>query len=83
MAFTVITFQQIPVLISAFSFAWLLGLIIPGAPGGMGVFEATIIALLETSTFPIEVVLSTIAILRIISIVAELIGAGLGYLVDS
>ncbi|MGB5592474.1 MAG: lysylphosphatidylglycerol synthase domain-containing protein [Crocosphaera sp.] len=83
MAFTVITFQQIPVLISAFSFAWLLGLIIPGAPGGMGVFEATIIALLETSTFPIEVVLSTIAILRIISILAELIGAGLGYLVDS
>jgi uncharacterized membrane protein YbhN (UPF0104 family) len=82
MAFISITFQQIPILISAFSFAWLLGLIIPGAPGGIGVFEATIIALLETSTLPIEIVLSTIAVFRIISILAELIGAGLGYLVD-
>ncbi|MGK7882195.1 MAG: lysylphosphatidylglycerol synthase domain-containing protein [Crocosphaera sp.] len=79
MAFMSITFQQIPIIISAFSFAWLLGLVIPGAPGGLGVFEATIIALLETSSLPIEIVLTTIAIFRIISILAEVMGAGLGY----
>ncbi|MGK7962975.1 lysylphosphatidylglycerol synthase domain-containing protein [Crocosphaera sp.] len=79
MAFMSINFQQIPIIISAFSFAWLLGLVIPGAPGGLGVFEATIIALLETSSLPIEIVLTTIAIFRLISILAEVIGAGLGY----
>ncbi|CCQ58825.1 Putative transmembrane protein HieC [Crocosphaera watsonii WH 0005] len=79
MAFVSITLQQIPMIVSAFSFAWLLGLVIPGAPGGLVVFEATIIGLLETSSLPIEVVLTTIAIFRIISILAEVIGAGLGY----
>ena len=79
MAFMSISFQQIPIIISAFSFAWLLGLVIPGAPGGLGVFEATIIALLETSSLPIEIILTTIAIFRLISILAEVIGAGLGY----
>ncbi|MDJ0659691.1 MAG: lysylphosphatidylglycerol synthase domain-containing protein [Crocosphaera sp.] len=79
MAFMSISFQQIPIIISAFSFAWLLGLVIPGAPGGLGVFEATIIALLETSSLPIEIVLTTIAIFRLISILAEVMGAGLGY----
>ncbi|MEA5511911.1 lysylphosphatidylglycerol synthase domain-containing protein [Crocosphaera sp. UHCC 0190] len=80
MAFMPVTMSQIPILLSAFSFAWLLGLIIPGAPGGMGVFEATIIALFQSSNLPISIVLSAIAIFRIISILAELIGAGLGYL---
>ncbi|MGK7956591.1 MAG: lysylphosphatidylglycerol synthase domain-containing protein [Crocosphaera sp.] len=79
-AFMSISFQQVPIIISAFSFAWLLGLVIPGAPGGLGVFEATIIALLETSSLPIEIVLTTIAIFRLISILAEVMGAGLGYL---
>ena len=79
MAFMSISFQQIQMIISAFSFAWLLGLVIPGAPAGLGVFEATIIALLETSSLPIEIVLTTIAIFRIISIVAEVMGAGLAY----
>ncbi len=83
MAFMSVTLQQIPMIISSFSFAWLLGLIIPGAPGGLGVFEASIIALSKTSNFPIEVILTTAAIFRIISILAELIGAVLGYLFDS
>ncbi|WP_354635191.1 hypothetical protein [Planktothricoides raciborskii] len=37
--------------LSAFSFAWLLGLVLPGAPGGIGIFEATAIALLQNN-FP-------------------------------
>ena len=41
-----INFSQVPLIIGAFSFAWLLGLVVPGAPGGLGVFETTAIALL-------------------------------------
>ena len=77
-AFIPISISQIPLLLSAFSFAWLLGLVIPGAPSGIGVFEATIITLLKRGDFPIQIVISTIAIFRLISILAEVVGAGLG-----
>ncbi|XHU96702.1 MAG: UPF0104 family protein [cyanobacterium endosymbiont of Rhopalodia gibba] len=80
-AFIPISIFQIPLLLNAFSFAWLLGLVIPGAPSGIGVFEATIIFLLRTENFPIQIVLSTIAIFRLISILAEVTGAGLGLLI--
>ncbi len=80
-AFTPVSIVQIPLLLSAFSFAWLLGLVIPGAPGGMGIFEATLIALLKTENFPIGVVLSSLTIFRLISILAEVSGAGLGLLI--
>ncbi len=67
--------DQIPAILSAFSLAWLLGLVVPGAPGGLGVFEATAIALLQS--FPTGVVLSTVAFYRLISTIAEVGGAGL------
>lgn len=78
MAFIPISISQISLLLSAFSFAWLLGLVIPGAPSGIGVFEATIITLLNRGDFPIQIVLSTITIFRLVSILAEIVGAGLG-----
>jgi glycosyltransferase 2 family protein len=71
--------SQIPLLIGAFSFAWLLGFIVPGAPGGLGVFEATAIALLQ-NRFPPAIVISAIALYRLISIVAETSGAALAWL---
>lgn len=71
--------RLIPQLLSVFSFSWLLGLIIPGAPGGLGVFEATAIALLDQS-FPTGIILSTVALFRAISIVAEVSAAGLAWL---
>ncbi|MBW4657908.1 MAG: YbhN family protein [Drouetiella hepatica Uher 2000/2452] len=69
--------EQIPALISGFSFAWLLGLIVPGAPGGIGVFEATAIALLHQ--FPTGIVLGSVALYRLVSILAEAIGAGVAW----
>jgi uncharacterized membrane protein YbhN (UPF0104 family) len=72
---------QIPLLLSAFSLAWLLGLVIPGAPGGIGVFEATIIALLD-SQFSTGLLLSTVVLYRSISILAEAAGAGLAVLYE-
>ena len=78
-AISPLTSSQIPPLFSAFALAWLLGLVVPGAPGGIGVFEATAIALLGQQFSP-GLVLSVVALYRLISILAESIGAGLAYL---
>ncbi len=67
---------QIPLVFSAFSFAWVLGLVVPGAPGGIGVFEATAIALLN-SQIPTGTIIGGVALYRITSIFAEVSGAGL------
>ncbi|MFN7529117.1 MAG: UPF0104 family protein, partial [Dolichospermum sp.] len=39
LAISSLTWQQIPLLFGTFSCAWVMGLVIPGAPGGLGVFE--------------------------------------------
>lgn len=82
--FTVLALQpiegsQLMPLIGGFSLAWLMGLVIPGAPGGIGVFEAVAIALLgsQVATAPL---LSSVALYRLISTLAELMGAGLIWL---
>ena len=72
---------QIPMLISAFSFAWMLGLIVPGAPGGIGIFEATALTLLQNQ-FPAGIILSGVALYRLISILAEAIGAGAAWSIE-
>jgi hypothetical protein len=71
--------NQIPLLLGAFSCAWLLGFVIPGAPGGLGVFEATAYELLQHH-FPSALVFSAIALYRLISILAETAGAALACL---
>jgi uncharacterized membrane protein YbhN (UPF0104 family) len=76
-----VNWVQLPIVLSAFSLAWVLGLIIPGAPGGIGVFEATAIALLQAQ-FPPAVVLGSVALYRLISTLAEAGGAGLAWLDD-
>lgn len=68
---------QIPALFSAFSLAWVMGLVIPGAPGGIGVFEATALTLLSPE-LPVSLILGSVVLYRAISLLAELIGAGLG-----
>lgn len=80
MALMTVPLAQIPYILSIFSFAWLLGLVVPGAPGGMGVFEATAIALINTQQFPVATILTVVAIFRLISIIAEAIAAGLAWL---
>lgn len=72
---------QIPFLIGAFSFAWLLGLVLPGAPGGAGVFEVTAIALLRQE-FPVGLMLGAVAFYRLISVLAEVLGAGMAWLYE-
>lgn len=71
--------NQILPLLSAFSFAWLLGLVVPGAPGGLGVFEATAIALLDQQ-LSAGLILTGVALFRLVSILAEISAAGLAIL---
>jgi hypothetical protein len=63
-------------LLGAFSAAWLLGVIVPGAPGGLGVFESVLLLILQPliATGPL---LQSLAIYRIVSLLAEMTGAAL------
>ena len=70
--------QFFPIL-GAFSVAWLLGLVVPGAPGGVGVFEAVAIAILGNQ-LPSGLLISSVALYRLISTLAEALGAGLIWL---
>jgi uncharacterized membrane protein YbhN (UPF0104 family) len=72
--------NQIPLLLSAFSLAWVLGLVIP-TPGGLGVFETTVLGLLNPY-FSTGMILSVVALFRLISVLAEVVGAGIGVLCD-
>jgi len=65
--------------VSLFSLAWLAGLVIPGAPGGLGVFEAIAVTLLQ-GTLSAGVVLSAVALYRLVGTLAEALGAGLAVL---
>lgn len=77
-ALTPLKLQQIPLLLGVFSFSWLLGLIVP-TPGGLGVFEATAMTLLQDSFAP-GISIAAIALYRLISILAETAGALLAWL---
>lgn len=70
--------QFLPIM-GAFSIAWLSGLVVPGAPGGVGVFEAVAIAILGNQ-LPSGLVISSVALYRLISTLAEALGAGLIWL---
>lgn len=78
-AVSVFEVSQIPLLLSGFSLAWLLGLVVPGAPGGLGIFEVVAIALLG-HLFPAGILLAVVALYRFVSVTAEAIGAGLAWL---
>jgi glycosyltransferase 2 family protein len=67
---------QLPSLMAGFSLAWLAGLVVPGAPGGLGVFEATAVSLLQRH-LPVAVVLGAVALYRLIGLTAEVVGAAL------
>ncbi|WPF87474.1 lysylphosphatidylglycerol synthase domain-containing protein [Cyanobacterium aponinum AL20118] len=73
----------IPQVLTAFSFAWLIGLIVPGAPGGLGIFEAVAIASLDPAIFPRDKIIIVVALFRFSSIIAETFTAYLAWLLYS
>ena len=80
LAFTPVTWETFQPLVSGFSFAWLLSLIVP-APGGIGVFEASALNVLDSLLSP-ALLLGAVAVYRLIFLSAEILGAGCAYLVD-
>jgi glycosyltransferase 2 family protein len=80
MAWSPVPTHQIFPILSGFSGAWLLGLVVPGAPGGIGVFEATALASLGPF-LPAPILLAAIVGYRLVSTIAELLGAGLGVVI--
>jgi hypothetical protein len=75
-ALTSVPLTLIPRLISVYSIAWLLGYVTPGAPGGIGVYEITLIGLLDhTTDLPQAELLGAVAISRLVVILSELIGS--------
>jgi glycosyltransferase 2 family protein len=80
LAFTPINWSLLKPLMSGFSFAWLLSLIIP-SPGGLGVFESSALQVLQGSLSP-SLLLGCVTVYRLVTIVAELIGAGAAYAIN-
>ncbi|WP_246140410.1 lysylphosphatidylglycerol synthase domain-containing protein [Euhalothece natronophila] len=77
MGFTNLTLEQFPLLLGVFSLSWFFGLVVP-SPGGIGVFESSAIALLG-NTFSPEIILSSVALFRLLSLSAEAIAATLAF----
>ena len=61
-------------LISTFSLAWILGLIVPAAPGGLGVFESVILFGLG-SNLPEATLLAALLFYRLVATVSDIFAA--------
>jgi len=60
--------------LAGFALAWTVGLVVPGAPGGLGVFEAVLLLRLA-SVVPEAPLLAVVISYRLVSAVADLIAA--------
>jgi len=65
-----------PSWLSAFALAWTVGLVVPGAPGGLGVFEAALLLRLS-GALPEPAVLAVALSYRLVVTVADLLAAAL------
>ena len=61
-------------IISSFSLAWIIGLIVPAAPGGLGVFESVILFRLGPH-FPEASLLATLLCYRLVSTISDICAA--------
>ena len=64
--------ENVLVIVGAFVVAWLVGLLTPGAPGGLGVREATLVLLLGELNLGIGVVVAVV-ISRIVQMLGEVL----------
>jgi len=60
--------------LAGFALAWTAGLVVPGAPGGLGVFEAVLLLRLA-AVVPEAPLLAVVISYRLVSALADLIGA--------
>ncbi len=74
-----IPLDQIFTLTGAFLFAWIVGFITPGAPGGIGIRESVMLFLCRNADWEAEILLYVL-VLRIASILADVLGFLIGML---
>ncbi len=68
-----------PTWLAGFALAWTAGLVVPGAPGGLGVFEAVLLLRLGVA-LPEPSVLAVALSYRLITTLADVLAAGLVHL---
>ena len=68
--------------ISGFSFAWTIGLVVPGAPGGLGVFE-TAMLLRFSGLVPEAKLVAVLLFYRIVATIADVFAATFLFRKDS
>ncbi|MGB8697804.1 MAG: hypothetical protein WCD18_00160 [Thermosynechococcaceae cyanobacterium] len=79
LAFTPISWDIYRPLMSGFGFAWLLSLVIP-LPGGVGVFEASALRVLDPYLSP-AILLGGVCVYRLLTLCVELTNALIAYLI--
>ena len=73
-AFSIESLSSQGLLISSFSLAWIIGLIVPAAPGGIGVFESVILFSLG-SQLPEAPLLASLLCFRLVSTLSDIFAA--------
>ena len=73
-AFSIGTLVSQGQLISSFSLAWIIGLVVPAAPGGLGVFESVILFSLG-SHLPEAPLLASLLCYRLLSTISDIFAA--------
>lgn len=74
LAFTPAPLDTLPMILGAFSLAWVIGFVVPGPPAGIGIFESVMV-LLVGNRFSSAIVLAVVVVYRLTSTAAEAIGA--------
>lgn len=67
-----LTYAQAVTLGSAYTLAWLIGFLVPGAPAGIGIKEAVMMAVTQ-EMFHLELITLSMVVLRVLSILADLV----------
>lgn len=63
--------QDLLLLTGAYSLSWMIGFVLPGAPGGLGMREAALTVLLG-STYPADMVIGMSLLSRVATVIADL-----------
>lgn len=74
LAFTDVPLSTLPMILGAFSLAWVIGFVVPGPPAGIGIFESVMV-LLVGNRFSSALVLTAVVVYRLTSTAAEAVGA--------
>lgn len=74
--------SYIPQIVGVYSFAWLVGFITPGVPGGIGIRESMLTVLLN-SMIDSEVIIAAVLINRIVTILGDALAYPLAWVAGS